>query len=269
MAQWGQSRHRQAQRYLEQALAEFEAQNDEQGCGETMVQLSIVHQTQGDFAPAIQYINTALSQQISARSRCQSHLALAWLALAQSQVDLAATHLNTAYSLAEASQDEGAINICMMQTRFPFQCVPSGYKLFPRLTTLLERQQPAPMSPRRAAIFGAQMFVHFLAGNVAQAIVAGEQARHISQQLGGLSWLMMDTGAMLAILYSIRGDQYRFDELVQENERLTERFTGWRRTSLYLYGYCYWSHNWLDKMEAMFAQMQAALPNEWPSANVC
>jgi DNA-binding CsgD family transcriptional regulator/tetratricopeptide (TPR) repeat protein len=269
MVQWWQSQYAAAQQVLEKALAAFEARNDQRGCGEAMVQLSIVHQTQGDFAPALDYIHRALDRPISPRSRCQSFMALAWLSLAQGQLELAANQVDMALTLAETGSDDGAVNICMIQTRFVFECVPGGPTLFPRLIHLLETKHPAPLSPRQGAIFGTQLFIHLLEGNVAEAIAAGEQARSISQQLGGLSWLLVDTATILAILYSLRGDAHRFDAQVVENEPLMEMFPGWRRIILYAYGYMYWTQGRLDKMEAMFVRMQTVLPNEWPTARVC
>ncbi|MEM7117731.1 MAG: LuxR C-terminal-related transcriptional regulator [Chloroflexota bacterium] len=267
-ALWGGSYHKTALTYLDKALAAFIEQGDFRGQGETMVQMAVIHQTEGDFEPAIRNIQGALNHPLSPRSQTQVQLTQAWINLAHGNLPQVAAHLDNAFTQAENSQDAGSINLCMMQMRFPFQCVPNGRELFPRQLRMLQQQEPGANSPRQAAIWSAQMFIALLKGNLAAARQAGQMAFDISQQLGELTWLMIDTGTILARLHGFQGDLQRFDQEIARHQPYLELFTGMRLTMLFAVFYDYWVQNRLEMMHFVSAMMHDTAENEWPSALV-
>ncbi|MEM7534800.1 MAG: AAA family ATPase, partial [Chloroflexota bacterium] len=266
---WGQGQFSEVQCLLQEALSGFEASGDDTGRGEAMVQLSIVHQIQGNFGPVAPLIQQALACPISPSSRIHLYISLAWLGLHQADFEQAQTHLAEALSLAEASDDPAALQTLAMQVRSPFLCLPNGVATMERVCRLIESHSPNPISPLRANVDGVMTLVHFRRGQIGEAIQAGERAWKTSEQLGGLSWLTVDFGHLLGLLYALRNEPMKAEQALNEFAALVDRYPVWRAHMLYLCGLAYWHQNRLDLMRQLYTQMQATeLAYEWPAGPV-
>ncbi len=225
---WGLGRFGDAQQWLEQALDGFQASGDERGRGEALVQLSIVHQTGGNFAPATALMEQALHCPISPRSRAQLLMGLAYLSLGAGNLHAAQTHVQAALELAERSDDPAPLQVVAMQLRSAFGCVPQAIALFERLRQLIERR----VADRTSVLYGVhacvQMFLHCWRGDTDAALEAGERALATSERFGGLSWLMVDVGGLLPRLYWLRGDAAHAERLFERFAYLADEFPGWR-----------------------------------------
>jgi LuxR family maltose regulon positive regulatory protein len=266
---WGQGRFGETQRLLQEALSGFEASGDDTGRGETMVQLSIVHQIQGNLEPVAPLIQQALTCPISPSSRIHLHISLAWLGLHQADLEQAQTNLATALSLAEASDDPGVLQTLAMQIRSPFLCLPNGVAQMERLCRLIENRLPDQVSPLRANVDGVMTHVHFWRGEIDEAIQAGERAWRTSEQLGGLSWLMVDVGHLLLLLHTLRNETVKADQASHHFTTLLDTYAVWRANMLYFSGLAYWNQNRLALMRQLYIQMQATEQRyEWPAGPV-
>ena len=271
---WGQGQFSETQRLLQEALSGFEASGDNTGGdstgrGETMVQLSIVHQIQGNFEPVAPLIEQALTCPISSSSRIHLYISLAWLGLHQADLEQAQTNLAKALTLAEASDDPAVLQTLAMQIRSPFLCLPNGVAHLARVCRLIESRSPDQISPLRANVDGVMTLIHFWRGQIDEAIQVGERAWKTSEQLGGLPWLMVDFGHLLALLYSLRNEPTKAERAISHFAPLIERYPVWRAHMLYLCGLAYWNQNRLDLMRQLTIQMQATeLAYEWPAGPV-
>jgi len=144
---WGQGQFNETQRLLQEALSGFEASGDDTGRGETMVQLSIVHQIQGNFELVAPLIQQASTCPVSPSSRIHLYISLAWLGLHQADLEQAETNLATALTLAEASDDPGVLQTLAMQIRSPILCLPNGVAYMERMCRLIESRSPVPCEP--------------------------------------------------------------------------------------------------------------------------
>lgn len=262
---WGQSHFDEAQTLLTQALAGFEATGDEWGRGALLPQLSIIYQSAGHFAPAAELARQALACPMSPRSQTQLSMAFAWLALAGGDSPQAQTHLEAALSLAETSGDPGAMQILVMQLRSTFQCLPRGLALMERLCRLIEQRVPDPLHPWRASRAGLEGHLHFWRGDLAQALEAAEQARALSDALGGLSWLMVDVDLLLTHLYFLQGDLPRTETAFRRLVTLAGDYSAWRAALLFPYALSLWSQGRLDEAGQIYVQMHpAGQAPEWP-----
>jgi LuxR family maltose regulon positive regulatory protein len=266
---WGQGQFREAQRLLQEALSGFEASGDKTGLGETMVQLSIVHQIQGNFELVAPLIQQALTCPITPRSRIHLHISKTWMGLHQADLEEADTNLATALTLAEASADPGVLQTLAMQIRSPILCLPNGVAYMERVCRLIESRSPDQVSPLRANVDGVMTLIHFRRGQIDEAIQAGERAWTTSEQLGGLSWLTVDFGHLLFLLYTLRNDMAKADQAFDYFTPLLDTYAVWRAHMLYLCGLAYWNQNRLDLMRPLYIQMQASEPKyEWPAGPV-
>jgi len=266
---WGQGQFSETQRLLQEALSGFEASGDDTGRGEAMVQLSIVHQIQGNFEPVAPLIQQALTCPISPSSRIHLYISSAWLDLHRSDLEQAQTNLAAALTLAEASDDPGVLQTLAMQIRSPFLCLPNGVAYMERVCRLIESHSPDQISPLRANVDGVMTLIHFWRGQIDEAILAGERAWTTSQQLGGLSWLMVDVGHLLLLLYALRNDSIKADQAFNHFSPLLDTYAVWRVNMLYLCGLAYWNQNRLDLMRQFYIEMQATeQAYEWPAGPV-
>ena len=266
---WGQGQFSEAQRLLQGALSGFEANGDNTGRGETMVQLSIVHQIQGNFEPVAPLIEQALTWSISPSSRIHLHISLAWMGLHHTDLEQAQTNLEAALTLAEASDDPGVLQTLAMQTGSPILSLPNGVAYMERVCRLIESRFPDQISPLRAYVDGVMTLIHFRRGQIDKAIQAGERAWTTSQQLGGLPWLMVDCGHLLLLLYTLRNDMTKANQAFNHFAPLLDTYAVWRVNMLYLSSLAYWNQNRLDLMRQLYSQMQATeLDYEWPTGPV-
>ena len=266
---WGQGQFSEAHRLLQEALSGFEASGDNTGRGETMVQLSIAHQIQGNFEPVAPLIEQALTCPISPSSRIHLYISLAWLGLHRTDLEQAQTNLATALTLAEASDDPGVLQTFAMQIRSPFLILPNGAAYMERVCRLIESRFPDQFSPLRANIDAVMTLIHFRRGQLDEAIQAGERAWATSEQLGGLSWLTVDFGHLLLLLYTLRHDMIKADQAFNYFTPLLDTYAVWRAHMLYLSGLAYWNQNRLDLMRQLYIQIQATeLDYEWPAGPV-
>jgi len=267
---WGQGQFSETQRLLQEALSGFEASGDNTGRGEAMVQLSIVHQIQGNFEPVAPLIQQALTCPISPSSRIHLYISLAWLDLHRSDLEQAQTNLAAALTLAEASDDPGVLQTLAMQIRSPFLCLPNGVAHIERVCRLIESRVPDQVSPLRANVDGVMTLIHFWRGQIDEAIQAGERAWKTSTQLGGLTWLMVDVGHWLILLYSLRNDTIKAEQARNHFLPLIDTYAVWRANMLYLSGLAHWNQNRLDLMRQIYIQMQQATVGEyeWPAGPV-
>ena len=266
---WGQGQFSEAQRLLQEALSGFEANGDNTGRGETMVQLSIVYQVQGDFEPVAPLIEQAVTCPIAPGSRIHLYISLAWLGLHRTDLAQAQTNLEAALTLAEASDEPGVLQTFAMQIRSPFLILPNGVTYIERVCRLIESRVPDQISPLRANVDGVMTLIHFRRGQIDEAIQAGERAWTTSQQLGGLPWLTVDFGHLLILLYTLRNDMAKADQAFNCFAPLLDTYAVWRAHMLYLCGLAYWNQNRLDLMRSLYSRMQATeLDYEWPAGPV-
>jgi LuxR family maltose regulon positive regulatory protein len=262
---WGLGRFDDAGRWLEAALAGFEAAGDERGRGEALVQLSVVHQTGGNFAPATTMMEQALRCPISARSRAQLLMGLAYLALGSGDLQAAQGHVVAALDLAERSEDPAPLQVVAMQVRSAFGCLPQGVALLERLARLLERRAPEQTSLLHGAQAGLLMFLHCWRGDMGAALDAGERAFGASERFGGLSWLMIDVGGLLPRLHWLRGEVARAEALFEQFRYLAREYPGWRTAYWFMGALIYWDQGRLERARWCYEQMQPAEGQfEWP-----
>ena len=266
---WGQGQFDETLSLLQEALSGFEATGDSKGLGETMVQLSIVHQVQGNFESVPQFIEQALACPISPSSRIHLYISLAWLGLHQTNLEQAQTHLDAALTLAEASDEPGILQTLAMQIRSPFLILPRGVTYMERVCQLIESRFPDPLSPLRANVDGVMTLIYFRRGQIDEAIQAAERAWRISEQLGGLSWLTVDFGHLLVLLYALRNETNKVDQAFKHFTPLLDTYAVWRAHMLYLSGLAYWNQNRVDLMRQLYNQMQGIKQAyEWPAGPV-
>ncbi len=262
---WGLGDFDGARRWLERALDRFA--DDTRGRGETMVQLSIIYQTRGDFAPAQTLCIQARPLPISARSRAQLLMGLAYLAMGAANPAEARAHLAAAIDLAEREDDSGVLQIVAMQTRSVFACVPDGRALIQRLEHLIARRAPDD-SPLDAAGACLRMLRACWNGDLAAALAAGEHASHISEHAGGLSWLMVDVGSYLPRLRWLRGDTIRADQLYEQFAYLADEFPGWRSAFWFIRALTDWDQRRYQRVREIARRMEPTSTPEWPIAHV-
>jgi DNA-binding CsgD family transcriptional regulator len=194
---------------------------------------------------------------------------LAWLGIHRTDLEQADTNLATALTLAEASDDPGVLQTLAMQIRSPFLCLPNGVAYMERVCRLIERRVHVQVSPLRANVDGVMTLIHFWRGQIDEAIQAGERAWTTSQQFGGLSWLTVDFGHLLLLLYTLRNDMAKADQAFNYFTPLLDTYAAWRAHMLYLSGLAYWNQNRLDLMRQLYIQMQAAEQEyEWAAGPV-
>lgn len=261
---WGRNEFLQARAALEAALEGFRQCGDERGLGEVLIQLSIIHQTGGDFQTAAGCLQTAAGCSISERSRVQFHLSSAWVALGignleEAQVELAA-------AIDEAEKDApGALQLLAMQVRIPFGVLPKVPALFQRTAELIERRSPSGPNPWQAGADAQRMLVQFLRGDVYQAVLAGERALTASEALGGLPWLLSDLCSIFPRLLFLAGNALRSEAVFSEFGSVFDDLPGWRAAALYLHGLSLWDADRLEEVRGVYQQMQFIPAGyEWP-----
>ncbi|MBV7337108.1 hypothetical protein KFU94_54555 [Chloroflexi bacterium TSY] len=179
------------------------------------------------------------------------------MGLHRTDLEQAETNLAEALTLAEASDDPAVLQTLAMQVRSPFLCLPNGMALLARVCSLIESRSPDQISPLRANVDGVMTLIHFWRGQIDEAIQAGERAWKTSEQLGGLPWLMVDLGHLLALLYALRNEPMKAERAINHFAPLIEQYAVWRAHMLYLCGLAYWNQNRLDLMRQLHTQMQA------------
>ena len=262
---WGQGQFYQAQQLLEQALAGFKTTGEERGQGETLVQLSVIYQTSGNFEPGVSLAQQALARPLSQRSQTQLHMAFAWLKLGQGDVQQAQAQLEAALNLAETSGEGGPLQILAMQLRSPFHCLPNGLGLMERLEGLIDRRLPGQRHPWQGSLAALRAYRCLWRGYLDEAVAAAELAWSISDALGGLSWLMVEVGPLLTHLYFLRGDTARVESAFSQFAGLADQYSGWRAAILFPYALHVWSQDRLDEAAQIYVRMhQVGRTYEWP-----
>lgn len=262
---WGKNDFIQARSSLESALEGFRLRGDRRGEGETLIQLSIIHQTAGDFLTAAGCLQPVDSAMISPRSRVQLHLSRAWLALGRGNLEESQAELTSAIEEAE-KHSAGALQLLAMQVRFPFGVLPQAAALFQRAAQLIEPGSLSGPDPWQAGADALWMLVHFLRGDLRSAVLAGERAFTASEALGGLSWLLPDLCSIFPRLLFLSGEPARSEYVLGQFRAVFEHLPGWRASALYLHGLSLWDAGQYGAVRLVYEQMQVVPSGyEWPA----
>lgn len=267
---WGDSQHRTAIRYLEEAITGFETTEDTSGCGEAHVQLSVIYQTLGNFERAQSHEQAGFDLPISPRSRTQLHMSRAWLRLGAGDLEGAQHHVDTAHKLAQDSGDGGALQICILQTRAALHCLPNGPNALRGLITLIDERGFDDFSSARAAAYTLEAMLQLIEGDLNTAIESADRAYEINERVGVLHWLMIETGAWLLPLFlALRGDTRRSDRIFAEHEDYFQTYPAWRGALLYMRAHAAWVQGRIGRARAFNARLQHEVPpREWAVSTV-
>jgi len=269
---WGKNDFVQAQIALELALENFRLRGDRRGEGETLIQLSIIHQTASDFQTAARCLRPVDSAMISPRSRVQLHLSRAWIALGCGNLEEAQAELASAIEEAE-KHPPGALQLLAMQVRLPFGALPQAAALFQRTAQLIEPGSFSGPDPWQAGADALWMLFYFLRGDLRSAVLAGERAFSASEALGGLSWLLPDLCSIFPRLLFLSGETARSKYVLEQFRAVFDYLPGWRASALYLHGLSLWDAGQHEEARLVYEQMQVVPSGyEWPAgafARVC
>lgn len=266
---WGLGRFQQACAWLEQAYERFQEHGDQRGIGESLVLLSIIHQTQGNFTIASKQIEMALNCPISARSHVQLMMGQAYLALGNGKLSLAAQYVQEALSYADQSKDLAVLQVVAMQLRSAFVCVPQSKQLFSDMQRLIKERISDSEHLLYAVYASNQMLLACWEADIPSALQAGERALNFDRHYGGLPWLMVDVGGLLPRLYWLQGDQSKARELFTRFAYLQEEYPGWRAAFLFFEALFLWEQGQFKDVEASHQEMlKYSKAFEWPMAEV-
>jgi ATP/maltotriose-dependent transcriptional regulator MalT len=233
------------------------------------VQLSIVYQTSGNFGPATTLMEQALECPVSPRSRAQLLMGFAYLSLGSGDLQASQTHVEAALDLAERSDDLAPLQIVAMQLRSAFGCLAQSSALFERLLRLIERRVADQTSSLHGVRACLQMLFHCWRGDIDAALEAGERALAVSEQFGGLSWLMVDVGGLLPRLYWLRGDSIHAERMFEQFRFLPDEYPGWRAAFWFFRALMYWDQKRFDQVRLCYVRMQPVEGMfEWPIGGV-
>ncbi|WP_163999261.1 helix-turn-helix transcriptional regulator [Pyxidicoccus caerfyrddinensis] len=249
---------------LQQAAREgFEAAGDAAGEGEALVQLSILHQTRGDFTRADAMVVQARARPLSPRSRAQLHMGSGFLALGRDAFAEAVTEVQAALDVAEASGDAGALHICAMHLRATFLPAPGAVALLERFRRMCARSS-APVVTASAESHA--MVLHLVRAELGEARAAAVRALAASERLGGPPWLMVDTGVLASALLALHGDGAAADRGLAEHALVVEQFEEWRAGMFYVHARVRLAQGRLPEARALAARIGGPAAREWPVA---
>lgn len=239
----------------------LERETDDANRAETLVQLATVEQTRSNFPVAAQLLVEASTLPLSPRSHAQLHMGMAYLALGADDQNLARNCVTAAIDVADTTRDEQALLTCAMQLRACFLLVPGGTELLERFVGLCRGRASIAV---QAAAASHQLFVHLARAELAPAGHAATRVTELADRMGWPAWLMVDTGALAAIVFVLNGDNAAADRALAQHVAIAESYAEWRPGLLAMHARARLMQGRIDDARALRERMQVRLEREWP-----
>jgi LuxR family maltose regulon positive regulatory protein len=261
--------------HLERAERAFARADDAAGRGEALVFLSHTVHTAGEMERARSLMDAAAACPLVPATRLRLHVQEAWYALSTGRPGEVLESLDAALELAKAGSDPVAVRSLADTLHCHFVGIPGMIDRFERFERLAAPQMGAGDTSLKASVLRLSAWVHEWRGRPDLAEAAATEALAISDRLGDLPSVVLDSGVGHATCMAMAGrhreaETYlgRLDEILRRPELapFTESLL-----SVYLVaiGRVRLLQGRIDDARRILARMEASSgPTEWPAAPV-
>ncbi len=182
-----------ARKLFEHAAEAFGAAGNMAGRGESLIYLADCYRMLGAPAESRAALAQALEGPLSPRRRALALRSRAYEASATGNWEAASSYLDQALGLAEQASDQQALQELAVSLRGNLIVLPGGAASIERLLRLLSRTPSAPLSLERATYHFLSGMARLIRGDLPAAHDHLRQAMGLTEQLGALSQLSLET----------------------------------------------------------------------------
>jgi len=257
---------------LERARRDFEAAGDVAGQGEVLLELVGVASQQHNYARQAALVHQALAYPLPPHGRVQVLMARVWQLYHQGDLNQVDTDVGQALQVTLESGEPRAFNILAPILRMHLALLPGGAERLERYCRQALARFGEGVGPVQAGAHSLLGYIHFLRGEVDEAVHEAERARAISQQLGGFTYLDVEVDYVLLSTSFVRGDYAAVEHfwearLLWFEQALALRF--YTVSVLQFIGRAQWMLGNLDRMRQTYARISAIVdPQELSEVKV-
>jgi LuxR family maltose regulon positive regulatory protein len=260
-----------AQSCLELALQQFEASGEEDAQTAALTELSQAIGGQHDLKSATELLERLLPRSLTPFQKVRAHMNRAWLALYQNDWTRADAETQTAMQVTLTSEDWDALNVLAHQLRSPLLLGAQGIPPIERYCQKVLAGLDEGTTVIHAGTYALLGYIHFLRGNLDEALETARQAQHVSQQLGGFVWMEMEPDQVILNHALIRADYAAYERYWQAHLPAYERggLRQWLICYTYMLGRALWLQDRQTEARALAERMAATeITNEPPESQI-
>ncbi len=254
---------------LQQARRGFEAQGDQVGLGEALAKLADITSQHFDREALAPLIEEALRYPLRPHSRVQVLMARMWMGFHQGEWDQAARDVYEALDITLESDDPHAFNVVAPILRGHLTLLPGSPARLERYCLQVLARFGENVGPVQAGAHSLLGYIYFLYGRLDDALEHAHIAQRMSSQLGGFTYLDLETDFTTTMCAFVRGDYttpccYWQERMRWMEENAAVRF--WRIPVLYAFiGRIHWLRGEYEAMYKTLARVEScATPDDLP-----
>ncbi|MBE2224492.1 MAG: hypothetical protein IAF02_23325, partial [Anaerolineae bacterium] len=262
-----------AEHFLNDARQAFAERGDKVGLGAALASLGSVAFLQLRPDVSLEMVALALALPLTTAMHVQALMTRASINLfVASDWFRSAVDLDQALSLVQSSQDELALLVLTFYLGQEFLALPGVLEKVEAFYQEIEADLGDVVSPIRLGVADVLTYIYLRRGQLTEAIVAGQQAVVIKDQLNGYPFLGMNAAVTVASAFAVNGryqeaDQYLKQAQSQYDELEWNQITGFG--GLFTLARIRWLQGRVDEVRQVYEQMHIAtkLPT-MPAATV-
>lgn len=248
--------------YLQTARESFAGIGDLAGLGAALSSLGSVTFLQLHPDESLEMVALALALPLEPSMRVQALMTRASINLfVASDWQRAAVDLHKALALVHSSQDEAALLILTFYLGQEFLALPDVLTTVEIFYQAIEADLGDGVSPIKLAVADVLSFIYLRRGRVDKAIMTGETAVLIKEQLNGYPFLGMNAAVTVASAYGVNGRYQEADHFLKQAQSQYDELE-WNQTTgiggLFTLARIRWQEGRLDAVRHVYDQMHIA-----------
>ncbi|MEW6142100.1 MAG: LuxR C-terminal-related transcriptional regulator [Chloroflexota bacterium] len=250
----------QASSLLERARRGFEMAGDEMGQGEVLLGLVDVASQGHDYERQAVSIGQALALPLPPHGRVHLLMARVWQSINEGNWEKADVDLDGALRITLESGEAKTFGFLAPILRAHVALLPGGTGRLEHYCRQALARFGEGIGPVQAGAHSLLGYIDFLHGRMDEAVVQAEQARSISQQLGGFPFLDSEVDLVLMGVSSARGEYAAVEHHWQARLPWVEQtppLKFWTVTILYYIGRAQWLQGNLEQARITHGRMSA------------
>ncbi len=265
---WQRGDAESAEGLLQRALEAFEMAGDLTGQGEALAELADTALMRGDYGRMDSLTTRSLSFPLPPEVQVRNHMARTFLGYLRGTWSQAAQDFEDAVAVTDRCQEPTATLTLIRQLYPGYLALPGTLRDFERICRRADRYLGSAPTPLHVTVDIQRAFLHVLKADLKAAVVFGERALALADQLGVFTPNETDGAAALVVVYTAWGDyeaaEGAFQRLLSFGERL-EMIRTYIAAYLRFQGQAYLAQGRLPEAREVYRRMcLAEAPGELP-----